>query len=69
MQIAKLWWLFSALPSLAFRASPLPVNGTRGIDLFEIHLPVNWDNAVANGVEFVFVKVIKYSLQSTPALF
>ncbi|OJJ04893.1 hypothetical protein ASPVEDRAFT_137695 [Aspergillus versicolor CBS 583.65] len=49
------WWLLSALASLASSTS-LPVNGTRGIDLFEIHLPVNWKNAVADGVEFVFVK-------------
>ncbi|KAF4155538.1 hypothetical protein CNMCM6069_007946 [Aspergillus lentulus] len=31
-------------------------NGTEGIDLFEVHLPVDWKGAVANGVKFVFVK-------------
>ncbi|KAF4241295.1 hypothetical protein CNMCM6805_002395 [Aspergillus fumigatiaffinis] len=31
-------------------------NGTEGIDLFEVHLPVDWKDAVANGVKFVFVK-------------
>lgn len=56
MRIASPWWLFSAFPSLSSGASPLPVNGTRGIDLFEIHFPVDWKNAVADGVEFVFVK-------------
>ncbi|GAQ08539.1 hypothetical protein ALT_5860 [Aspergillus lentulus] len=31
-------------------------NGTEGIDLFEVHLPVDWKGAVANGLKFVFVK-------------
>lgn len=65
MRLASPWWLFSAFPSLSSAATPLPVNGTRGIDLFEIHLPVNWKNAVADGVEFVFVKA---SIHSTTPL-
>ncbi|KAL6233044.1 hypothetical protein BDW75DRAFT_242371 [Aspergillus navahoensis] len=52
-------WLISlGLVSIAAATVPPSENGTvtRGIDLFEIHLPVNWKTAVAEGVEFVFVK-------------
>jgi hypothetical protein len=60
MQVHTLTWLLS--PSLAsiVTATALVLRNatvTRGIDLFEIHLPVNWKTAVAEGVEFVFVKV------------
>ncbi|KAL4784184.1 glycoside hydrolase superfamily [Aspergillus varians] len=56
MLIPKLSWLL-AVASLAPISSAIPTqNGTQGIDLFEIHPPVNWKTAVANGVQFVFVK-------------
>ncbi|KAL2829485.1 glycoside hydrolase superfamily [Aspergillus cavernicola] len=54
------WWLLLLLSLVCVVASTTATaalqNGTRGIDLFEVHLPVNWKNAVADGVEFVFVK-------------
>ncbi|KAL5001372.1 glycoside hydrolase superfamily [Aspergillus recurvatus] len=52
-------WLISlGLASIGAATAPASGNETvtRGIDLFEIHLPVNWKTAVAEGVEFVFVK-------------
>jgi GH25 family lysozyme M1 (1,4-beta-N-acetylmuramidase) len=55
MQFCVPWGLVLGLLSLASAAAIQ--NGTEGIDLFEVHLPVDWKDAVANGVKFVFVKV------------
>jgi GH25 family lysozyme M1 (1,4-beta-N-acetylmuramidase) len=49
------WWLLLGLLSLS--SATATQNGTEGIDLFEVHLPVDWKAAVADGVKFVFVKV------------
>ncbi|KAL4899606.1 hypothetical protein BDW74DRAFT_188986 [Aspergillus multicolor] len=62
MRVLSTTWLASlglASLSLALTSIPASIQNetvTRGIDLFEIHLPVNWKTAVAQGVEFVFVK-------------
>lgn len=55
MQLCVPWGLLVGILSLASAA--VTQNGTEGIDLFEVHLPVDWKDAVANGVKFVFVKV------------
>ncbi|KAI9369237.1 glycoside hydrolase superfamily [Aspergillus egyptiacus] len=36
--------------------TPKPRATTEGIDLLEIHLPVDWKDSIAAGVEFVYVK-------------
>ncbi|KAL4870902.1 hypothetical protein BDV12DRAFT_165449 [Aspergillus spectabilis] len=62
MHLQTPWWLLAGListsvsPAAAAATAAQNVTETQGIDLFEIHLPVNWKAAVANGVEFVFVK-------------
>ncbi|RDW76815.1 putative secreted glycosyl hydrolase [Aspergillus mulundensis] len=60
MRIPTTTWLLSlGLSSLVSASIPASVQNetvTRGIDLFEIHLPVNWKTAVAQDVQFVFVK-------------
>ncbi|KAH2602275.1 hypothetical protein KXW93_008239 [Aspergillus fumigatus] len=54
MQFCIPWGVLLGLLSLA--SAVATQNGTEGIDLFEVHLPVNWKGAVANGVKFAFVK-------------
>ncbi|PTU20823.1 hypothetical protein P175DRAFT_0516453 [Aspergillus ochraceoroseus IBT 24754] len=54
MQIHKLRWALTGLVSVS-SATATP-NQTKGIDVFEIQLPVNWKTAVADGVEFIYVK-------------
>ncbi|KAL4777274.1 glycoside hydrolase superfamily [Aspergillus nidulans var. acristatus] len=59
MRVHTLTWLLSlSFACIVTATAPVLRNATvtRGIDLFEIHLPVNWKTAVAEGVEFVFVK-------------
>ncbi|KAL2783194.1 glycoside hydrolase superfamily [Aspergillus keveii] len=60
MRLQTLSWLLPALVSSSsalFTSIPAAAqNGTQGIDLFEIHLPVIWSAAAAGGVEFVIVK-------------
>ncbi|KAL2836133.1 glycoside hydrolase superfamily [Aspergillus pseudodeflectus] len=60
MRLQTLSWLLPALVSsssaLFTSIPPAAQNGTQGIDLFEIHLPVIWSAAAASGVEFVIVK-------------
>jgi hypothetical protein len=55
MHIHTLWCLLLGLLSVSSAATT--PNGTEGIDLFEVHLPVNWKAAVADGVRFVYIKV------------
>ncbi|KAL4882809.1 glycoside hydrolase superfamily [Aspergillus karnatakaensis] len=70
----------SATPTPTPSTAPAPQNETQpqtiqGIDLFEVHLPVAWKAAVANGVEFLFVKAtegiayrnLRYPLQTLHA--
>ncbi|KAL5339215.1 glycoside hydrolase superfamily, partial [Aspergillus crustosus] len=73
MHLQTPWWLLAALlsasvPAAAAATTPTPQNvtETQGIDLFEIHLPVNWKAAVANGVEFLFVKATEGTLYKSP---
>ncbi|KAL4932535.1 putative secreted glycosyl hydrolase [Aspergillus undulatus] len=58
MQLQLLPWLVAALVAFTSATATATQNGTQiqGIDLFEIHLPVNYNAAAAKGVEFVYVK-------------
>ncbi|KAL2870927.1 putative secreted glycosyl hydrolase [Aspergillus lucknowensis] len=71
-----LWLWLWLLTGLASATANTTQNGTQGIDLLDYHLPVNWKTAIANGVEFVFVKAtegihyrnLRYPLQTASAL-
>ncbi|KAL4938018.1 hypothetical protein BDV06DRAFT_201840 [Aspergillus oleicola] len=61
MRLISVSWLFAASIGLCSATTAAQKNGTQGIDLFGIHLPVNYGAAVKNGVEFVFVKATEGS--------
>ncbi|KAL4799169.1 putative secreted glycosyl hydrolase [Aspergillus venezuelensis] len=64
MRVLSLSCLLAGLVGLCAATNEAQSNGTQGIDLFGTHLPVNYEAALKNGVEFVFVKATEGSTRN-----